>query len=432
MLIGLSQSSLARTDSALLTDAEFWNIYLPHEDPALDGSIGGVLSAPWIPTVRALAEDYSDVRTALQACAFAGLGWMQDDGGLLRHATRLYAQALRETNNALQDPVAVRSDNALACCRLLSLFELFQRGPASPVTGQNHMSDWRSHVEGSCRIVRLRGPERHASEHGIHLYDGVRMTAIIHGLARRQPNSFTTLSWNLPQRTVRDELFDLISVVPELLQQIDHVSSNIAQRKEHEDRSQKLEQGQQLLRRCLVIANNLREWEAKALRLCEENHSAEGPVFSEVTADFSDGRSMLYDVCKAHGYGFFFICAQYWAICTTFYSATLLFYEQLPSFVDAATEDNPTPQLPSWVDPEPHALNIAHTAEYWFSPQAGLWSAQSAAFPVGTALFYLARTGKRESPSFKLMTHAFADCKGGATLRDMLQNVLSTQESREV
>ena len=415
-----SQRSLARTESVLQVDAQFWDLYLPQEDSVLDGSIGGVLSAPWIPTVRALAEESIHVRIALQACAFAGLGWMQEESSLVQHATGLYAQALEATNNALQDPVDVQSDKILACCRLLSLFELFSRIPASSGTGQSQRSDWRSHVEGTCRIVQLRGRERHTSGHGVHLYDGVRMTAIIHALATRRPNSFTTLDWDMPRLTLRDELFDLAATIPELLQQLDLISANFSREGEPDREDQRLQQSQELVGQCLIICNALRGWEMKALDLCRDKQTA---VRKEPN-DMDTTTSSLFDVCTSYGDGFFFICTQYWAICTTLYSSICLFYVQIPSKVDHSSMDIQIPQLPDWIDPEPHANNIAHTTAHYFRPRAGLWSAQSAVFPVGTALSFFARTSRRDSEQFKMMTDAFTTYKAGAVLREFLQNVL--------
>ena len=426
-LTNASQRSLAKTDLEMQTGSGFWSIYLPYEDPALDGSIGGVLSAPWIPTVRALAEEDSYLRTAVNACAFAGLGWIREDYALVQHGTRLYAQALRETNTALQDPVRVQSDYVLACCRVLSLFEMFRR--SAPGDGsRSQVLDWQSHVDGTCRIVQLRGPERHVSGHGLNLYDGVRMTAIIHGLARRQPNAFTSLPWGLPQdRNMRDELFDLVGTVPELFQRIDCFMASITQPRIEDDRNETLRQGWELLNRCVTTGDKLCQWETKALDLCRKSKSLQNPNSSEAITGASLDQASLLDVCKAHGDGFFFVCTQYWAVCTKLYSSIRLLYQRTLSLTETASSSDPVPQLPPWVEPESHALNIACTATHFFRPEAGLWSAQSAVFPIGTALFYFARTNRRESAPFKMMTDAFKDNKAGSVMRDFLHNVVNAK-----
>ena len=414
---GASQRSLARTDTALQTDAQFWQMYLPHEEPALDGSVGGVLSAPWIPTVRAIAV----VKSALQACAFAGLGWMQNDSSMLQHATGLYVQALKTTNQALQDPVQVQRDEVLACCGLLSLFELFCRSSGSAATGPNQLSDWRRHVDGTCRIVRLRGPERHMTGHGLQLYDGVRMTAIINGLATRKPNSFTTLRWNMPKWNLRDELFDLASDIPSLLEQIDDIGTELDTSEVLRDADDALCRIQALIETCLVMCNALRAWETKALNLCLGRQFA----YRYGSHDVDRRGFSPFNVCMRHGDGFFFICTQYWAMCITLYSSIQGLHERLLSHVDTPSLEGQTPPLPGWIEADPFALNIAHVSSHFFRPQAGLWYVQPAFFPLVTALTFLARTGRRTSEPFKTITDAFDNCKEGAFLREFVHNVFS-------
>jgi hypothetical protein len=311
------QSPLMATDIDIQVDAAFWSVYLPREDPMLDGSIDDVQAAPWIPTVRALAEVDSNVRTAISAVAYAGLGWWREDASLVQQGLRLYAQAIREANRMLQEPADALSDAALALCRTLSLFEMFRRGPGAPDTGSSQATDWRSHAEGTFRLVQLRGLEKHTSGNGFKLYDGVRMTAIIHGIARRQPNTFTSLSWDLLNpKTLRDELFDSMSVVPNLLQQIDKFSAWNSYTANMENREQNILQGNELLRRAVSVCMSLQAWELRASRLCDEASPSAGINLRDENLNVSDEALHLFDVCKSHGYGFFFLCNQHW-VCTS-------------------------------------------------------------------------------------------------------------------
>ena len=224
------------------------------------------------------------------------------------------------------------------------------------------------------------------------------MTAIIHGLARRRPNAFTSLSWDLPRDgNLRDELFDLVGTVPELFQEIDASNVSITQPMNEDDRSSTVQQGRQLLQRCLFTGNKLCEWEVKALDLCRQSKSPQDHDPSEAITGVSEDRTSLLGVCRSHGDGFFFICTQYWAVCNKLYSAIRLLYQRVLSVTQAASSSDAVPQLPPWVEPESHAVNIACTATHFFRPEAGLWSAQSAVFPVGAALFYFARTNRRDS-----------------------------------
>ena len=432
-LTGASHNALARTVLELQTEAGFWNIYLSNEDPALDGSVGGVLSAPWIPTMRALAAEDVYLRTAVNACAFACLGWMREDYDLIRHGTRLYSQALRETNIALQDPVRVQSDSLLACCRVLGLFEMFRRSPGTNEPNRPQTQDWQKHIDGTCRIIRLRGREKHISGKGRDLYDGVRITAVILGLVKRRPNEFTSLTWILPpQNSLRDELFDFMRTVPDLFQQCDLFSARLARivsAGDVCDYSDMRRQGCELVQRCTDTGIMLRQWELKAINVCRQITLSQRGNRDQTDMGVLEDDTSLRGVCQSHGDGFFFICAQYWAMCLKVYSSVRLFHRQVSTLFMTTTPGNGMPPLAPWMNPEPHALNIADTTDYYFRPGAGLWSAQSAVFPVGNALYYFARTGRRDSPIFKKMTDAFAESKEGAVMRDFVLNIAKPDET---
>ncbi|KEQ92140.1 hypothetical protein AUEXF2481DRAFT_433150 [Aureobasidium subglaciale EXF-2481] len=447
-LISTSDTSLARTDFSIIMDEYFWTNYLPQEDPSLDGSIGGILSAPWIPSVRELANSHTDVRNAIQACAMAGLGWMNEDRTLIMRAGWLYAQALRQTNMALQDPISACDDSVLACCRLLTLFEMFRRITSDPATkdpSRNQVADWRLHVNGTCRLVQLRGRERHLSTFGTELYDGVRLTAIIQGLARRRPNTFTQLEWRLPSLNMRDELYELINPAPQLLEELDMFRESEAVVKTDLASRQHIVLGTTLLERCLDIRNALREWETKIMVICREKQSFTGwmsrpPSSSSSTWDFTvpsysidlrepsavrvDEQGLsLYDVCRLHGHGFFSTCTMYWTMCSIMYSSLRTHQQQLQAFMNIWTPGEVLPSLPEWVSPELSALSVAQVAGHFFKPGMGLWAAHAAVFPVSHALCYFAKTGRRDSPAFESMINAFANSKTGVIMRDFLDAI---------
>ncbi|KAK4902504.1 hypothetical protein LTR27_000439 [Elasticomyces elasticus] len=295
---------------------------------------------------------------------------------------------------------------------------MLNRGQSSG--GQSQVQDWQAHVDGTCRIIRMRGRGRHEAGHGLALYDGVRMTAIIQGMARRKPNAFTLLNWTPPRTSIRDDLFELAALLPGILQQMDMLGDEMLQIQDNFMASQQLQHGQELVQQCIDIGVHLREWESNAIELCRIRRE-ELPENDDDSDQSTPLR--LINVCKRHGDGFFFICTQYWAISIKVYSSTRLFHRQLSSFSQTTAQLSPRP-LPDWMNPEPHALNIAHMTSHFFRAEAGLWSAQSAIFPVGHALFYFSVTGRRNLPTFKMMTEAFGQSKNGAVMRDFLNNVV--------
>ncbi|KAI4725823.1 hypothetical protein E4T49_06403 [Aureobasidium sp. EXF-10728] len=412
-------------------DEYFWTTYLPQEDPTLDGSIGGIISAPWIPSIRKLAQKDADVKNAMQACALAGLGWMNDDRALVIRAARFYAQALKQTNLALQDRTTAREDGVLACCRLLILFEMLQRisYEASPKTPErNQIADWRMHVNGTCRLLQLRGRDKHLSGLGVDLYDGTRMTAIIHGLTSRRPNIFTQLDWDLPRLNMRDELYELINPAPQLLQNFDLFLKAESPSEDDVDGKQRVSWGLDLMKQALDVCYTLQAWEIQVLMLCYERQTSVDYARSPGSAPAQE-QSSLSDVCRLHGYGFFSTCTQYWTMCNIFYGSLRNFHQQLQAFMDIWTPGNMAPILPDWVGPELPAMNVAQVAGEFFKPGMGLWAAHAAVFPISAALRYFATTGRRNSPAFKSMTDAFTTTKTGVIMRDFLNLIGIVQES---
>lgn len=354
---------------------------------------------------------------------------MNDDRALVMRAAWLYAQALKQTNIALQDPTAACDDRVLGCCRLLILFEMLQRisSEPSPITPQrNQIADWRMHVNGTCRLVQLRGRERHLSGIGVDLYDGTRMTAIIHGLTSRKPNIFTQLGWSIPKLNMRDELYGLINPVPQLLQEFDCFQDTGAIGNES-DRQQHIELGISLMQKALDVCYALEGWEIEVLMLCYARQSSSSSPRSPQSG-IAQERTSLYDVCRLHGYGFFSTCTQYWAICNIFYGSLRKFRSQLQTFLDIWALGETAPLLPDWVSPELPALNIAQVAGQYFEPGIGLWAAHAAVFPISTALRYFAKTGRKDSPAFRSMIEAFTSSKTGVIMRDFLNAIGVVQE----
>lgn len=117
---GPEHRSLSRTAFEIDSDAEFWTLYYPKDDPQTV-YISGRYTAPWAKTLQDIAAFDATVRYALSAVATSIVGRTRSDSAVLQESTRLYAKALRDTNLALQDPIRAQSDAVLACCKLLSM-----------------------------------------------------------------------------------------------------------------------------------------------------------------------------------------------------------------------------------------------------------------------------------------------------------------------
>lgn len=123
----LLQRSLARAATKIQVEDSFWTQYIPQDDALSRRHVGGVVTTPWVSTLRTLASTNEAARLAIGALAFASLGRLHGDEWYLRQGTRLYARALPMLNQALQQPSTATSDATLACCRTLSFYERFRK-----------------------------------------------------------------------------------------------------------------------------------------------------------------------------------------------------------------------------------------------------------------------------------------------------------------
>ncbi|KAK3070195.1 hypothetical protein LTR53_010890 [Teratosphaeriaceae sp. CCFEE 6253] len=343
-------------------------------------------------------------------------------------ALTLRAHSLSRTNAALQDPSEAIKDEVLASCRVLSLFEMLNQGQSTG--GPDQITSWQNHIVGATKMVQLRGFDRHVSGHGLDLYDSVRITAVIQGIARRAPNAFLELDWSPPQVTLRDWLYNIAGGLPRLLQTMDQLCARMEVLGNHDEGTVKrtVDLAQSVIVRILALGDMLRGWETEALDLCRQKASSSST--SDCDSHWHDlvNQVQLLDVCTSHGDGFFSACVQYWTFSIKTYSSARVFHRRIIELLEfkMGGAQSALQPLPTWVDPEPHALNIASTASHFFRPEAGLWGAQCAVFPVGSALFYFAATGRRESEPFRMLTSSFAQSKTGAVMRDFLDKIVNS------
>lgn len=389
---GDSERHLRRTGFEIETLADFWERFLPREDPDTV-YVGGVYPVPWSKTFLELSDTDESVKLALQACALVLRSRATADPQFQQSAIRLYADALGRTNKALQDPETAQSDSVLAACRALANYELLRGTKGERISSQGH--DWLKHVEGTCRIVQLRGPERHVSDHGHVLFEDCRANAVLAGIIMRKPNFFTNLEWHsVPweqqPRHLHDELFDVMITLPDLLQKTDQLLNNIEEAATLSDRYNALVRARDYLSRSLQIAEFLRQWEYKALAVCMEE--ASGMYQDEI------GPIDLLAVCSNHGSGFFHMVMQYWTACILVYASSWIVYRKVRI---ALSPDEPPslpawvkpPKIPEWMNPTLPASYIVKSSAKYFTPEAGYWGSQMSSWSLGLTMHYYASIG---------------------------------------
>lgn len=204
----------------------------------------------------------------------------------------------------------------IANCELTDRrYENLRLESEDPISSQGH--DWLRHIEGTCKIVELRGPSKHVSYHGHTLFEDARLSGVIAAISLRKPNFFSTLAWHtIPwetsPRNLRDELVDIMVALPDIFQTQDRMAAQILSLESNRDRFAILTAGQSFLNRCIAVGEALRQWELKALTGCIEKSTPQnypGPI-------------TILEVCKDHGFGFFHTTMQYWTTCLLLYTTT--------------------------------------------------------------------------------------------------------------
>ncbi|KAM0706414.1 hypothetical protein Q7P35_005740 [Cladosporium inversicolor] len=385
----IGRPSLLLTDRKQQLETTFWEAYLPSSESPHDTAFTHTVIATWIPTVRYLATVDRTTRLALDSCILMALGRMQDNPDSVQHGVAMYCQALTETNRALQLSATAQTDAMLATCALLAMCEKYRPHCGPDVSSQ--ATDYQSHVEGTARLLELRGCQKHVSEHGFALFAHARPSIALTGITRRQKVLLDSQSWRqVPwsaqhrHRTLKDKLVDATLAVAGALERLDQY---------HEDPGTDLE----VAKACATPVQWLRAWEIEALRL------------------HSGGPSNLSDVCAKHGFGFYHLAMQFWAVSLLLSARCRPFIDHLTKQSDDGVGLSPALQALASLVPNPQicAINIATHAHHYFALTTGLVGPQHATFPLGAALHFFAATGQRASTSDK--NEAIATTAGGGT-----------------
>ena len=280
--------------------------------------------------------------------------------------------------------------------------------------------------------MELRGPQKHVSHHGHLLFEDARTSAVISGIALRKPNFFAssdwhTIPWESSPRNLRDELFDVMIALPDLLQKQDVLFEKLGNLDTNQDRFVILTEGQTYINRCIHIATSLQKWEEKAFATCMETLEAPPAVFA--------GPLTLVEVCKEHGYAFYSVVMYFWTACLVLYSTTWVAYRNITLATRNQTPSSmPTlmslPEIPKWMSPQPIASSIVKCVGHYFEEDAGFWGAQSASVPMGAALHFLAATGRVESEEAQQLRNLFAQRRLGKATSDFLRSIANTHVAK--
>ncbi|KAI5463863.1 hypothetical protein BGZ63DRAFT_403128 [Mariannaea sp. PMI_226] len=157
---------------------------------------------------------------AILAAFFAAhVGRKNNDMKLVHQSRSMYVKGLALLQKAIDNPRTRLSDETLAACRTLYLYELLECPRGS---GRNA---YISHQRGAMELLRLRGPEASSSPLGHSIFLGLRGQAIIEGLSAHTTSFLSDPEWfegpwkfipKSPIDKLQDLLFDLSSTFRQL------------------------------------------------------------------------------------------------------------------------------------------------------------------------------------------------------------------------
>ena len=106
----------------------------------------------WLGSLSERPDQPPAVTTAMLALSLSQIGKINHDEHLSKESLKHYTIGLRELHKALYDPKQVHTDETLAACFLVSMYELLEC-PA----GDKYA--YATHNKGCARLIQLRGPK---------------------------------------------------------------------------------------------------------------------------------------------------------------------------------------------------------------------------------------------------------------------------------
>lgn len=178
--------SLDRTAIAAQCRALFWDLYLPHGIAEVHDDMLQPCNHPpnWTTILLEMSQNEPALEYAFSALSVSRVGRSNRDYRLVKESTKIYGRALKDLQRALADSSRMRTEEVLAACSLLGLYEVFEGGDAlSKSVG------WVSHAQGAARLLELRGPSDHIKRQVSCLansYNGSRRILFAHGMLNAQ------------------------------------------------------------------------------------------------------------------------------------------------------------------------------------------------------------------------------------------------------
>ena len=146
--------------------------------------------------VNGSADDL--IQTSVVAIGMAGLSNIAHSERMMSIARRLYVDALRMTNNALQSVSTAKSDSTLIAIMLLTKFELIT------FEAEGSQESWKKHVNGASMLLQLRGKGQLQTWLGLRLFMQLKASILLNCLWHKIPVPEVVLELRAEARQIRE------------------------------------------------------------------------------------------------------------------------------------------------------------------------------------------------------------------------------------
>jgi Fungal specific transcription factor domain len=140
----------------------------------------------WITAVPSISNPTKALETAAYALSLARLGTVLNARDMLQESLQLYTQGLYHLQKALLDSKLMYSDETLAACVLLTMYEVY-RCP------NNSREAYSAHHKGCAKLIQLRGPVAHADGLAHSIFQWFRFMGVRNFCFRLHSNVLITL-----------------------------------------------------------------------------------------------------------------------------------------------------------------------------------------------------------------------------------------------
>ncbi|OAA72849.1 C6 zinc finger domain protein [Akanthomyces lecanii RCEF 1005] len=247
----------------------FLHAYMPQQamNPADNGS---QLTGNWLLQLQGRPSTLPALQTSIAAFASAQIGRDHNDARLVAQSMQLYLKSLEHLRNALASPATRLSDDTLAACLALGIYELTEKPmapsyhPRSETQRQeqpNGGTAYSKHMAGAMMLLKLRGPDANNTPLAHSLFLGLRRQIIITTLIK---HSDTFLSddvwrerpWSVYPKNLLDKCLDCVLGLPRLQRLADDMLRDTA------DTTHVAAQCDMLIENCTAVLASLDAWHA--------------------------------------------------------------------------------------------------------------------------------------------------------------------------